>query len=189
MNPTIPLLNEGTFIELLVFEDLREQLLASLRRPWAEVQSSWALLEVVAMRCQATPEQLREAVAALEADGSREAEDTLGALLFHPDIPEDVLLRLAQAGRFVTVLGHRGGPRPLLEVLAEQHRHAEAITTLALTYLGGREASAKPFGSFIRRFADVAMLEINLRDADLDPRKRALVDEVFGAEAAPRRRR
>lgn len=189
MNPILHRLTEGTFIELLDFEDLRGELLAFLRRPWAEVRASWALLEVVAMRCQATPEQLRAGIAALEGDGSRQAEDTLAALLFHPDIPEDVLLRLAREGRFVTVLGHRRGPQPLLEVLAEQHRQAEAITTLALSYLGGRDAPAEPFGRFIRRFADVAMLEINVRDAELDPRKRAIVDEVFGAAPRPRRRR
>lgn len=181
MNPVLHRLNEGTFIELLLYEDLRGELLAFLRRPWPEVQASWALLEVVAARCRATPGQLRSAIAALEADGSREADDTLLALLFHPDIPEDVLLRLAGAGRFITVLGHRGGPRRLLEVLAEQHRQAEAITTLALVYLGGPGMPARPFGAFIRRFADVPMLEINLRGAVLDDRKRAIVDEVFGA--------
>lgn len=182
MSPIRNRLDESIFIELLLFDDLREQLLVFLRRPWAEVQPWWALLEVVAARCHATPEQLRSAVTALETNGSREAEDTLAALLFHPDIPEDVLLRLAGAGRFITVLGHRHGPRSLLEALAEQHRYPEAITTLALTYLGVAQAPARPFGVFIRRFTDVDMLEHNLRAADLDPRKRALVDEVFGVE-------
>jgi len=189
MNPILHRLNEETFIELLVFEDLRGEMLAVLRRPWEEVQVSWALVRIIAPKCRATAEQLRTAVMALETGPSREAEDILRALLLHPDIPEDMLLRFAQAGRFVTLLGHRGGSRDLLEVLAEQHRQAEAVTTLAISYLGVDTAPAGPFGTFIRRFADVPMLELSLRTTRLDPRKRALVDEVFGAEPTPRRRR
>ena len=59
---------------------------------------------------------------------------------------------------------------------------SEAITTLAIDHYGAKDARAKPFRAFLERYADVPMLEYNLRRADLDDAKRRIVVELFGKE-------
>jgi hypothetical protein len=180
-NPILHRVNEATFIELVLFDDLRHELLTFLGGRHSDVRSTAALIAVVARKCHATPDQLRDAIRLLEAEDRAEADDVLLDLLFHPDIPDDVLLQLAEQGKFISVLGHRSGPRRLLEFLADTHRHPEAITTLALKYYGSSVAPAKPFREFLRRYEDVEMLEYNLRRASsLDEKKREIVREVFG---------
>ncbi len=182
---------ESTFIELVLFDDLRKALLTFLGGGTADVRSTAALIAVVAEKCHATAGQLREAVRLLEADGRAAANDVLLDLLCHPEMPEDVLVRLAEDGKFIPALGHRARPRRLLEILADKHRHPEAVTTLALNYYGRVEAPAKPFRDFLRRHEDMVILEDALRAGSLDDKKRAIVREVFGddGESTPSRRK
>ncbi|MEZ4461472.1 MAG: hypothetical protein R3E66_17485 [bacterium] len=96
---------------------------------------------------------------------------------------DETLMRLAQNPFYTTPLGHRSGPRELLEFLAELYAYPEAVTTLALNYYGVPQASAKPFAEFLERYKDIEMLEHNLLNArNLDPAKAAIVAKVFPQE-------
>jgi hypothetical protein len=86
-------LNEATFIELVLYDDLRSELLRFLGGGSPDVLRESALLSIVAGRCQATPEQLRHGIAMLEAEDSEEASFVLRELLCHRDVPEDVRAR------------------------------------------------------------------------------------------------
>lgn len=86
MHPIAYRLNEKLFIELLVYADLRAELLAFVADPAAD-RSLMELLSIVAPKCEASSEQLRTAVAALRADGSTAALFVLGELRHHPAMP------------------------------------------------------------------------------------------------------
>ena len=176
-------LGEATFLELVLHDDLRAELLALVGSRDARSMGDRELVSVVAPKCRATADELRRAVKILDADASDAAASVLADLLFHPDVPEDVLLALAEEGTCVASIAHRRGtPRAVLEVLASKHRYPEAITTLAITHYGAPRARAKPFRAFLERYADVPMLEYNVRRAKLDDAKRRIVLEVFGEE-------
>ena len=173
-------IHEGTFIELVLDGSSRRELLELVNGRDARRQGMRALVSVVAPKCEATPDQLRDAIALLDDD---DGATLASELLFHPDVPADVLLRLATAGKYLASIAHRRStPREVLEVLAEKHRYPEAITTLAIDHYGAPGAKAKPFRDFIARFEDVPMLEYNLRRANLDEAKRRAFLEVFGEE-------
>jgi hypothetical protein len=176
-----PNIDEGTFIEGLLSDEKRRMLLDFLAGSSPRARSILELISVVAPKCRATPSQLREAVALLRAESDREAREVLIDLLLHADIPEDVLMDLADDDDCLAVLGHRAGPRRLLEKLAEKYRYPEAITTLALYYYGTEEESAASFRAFLERYEDVPMLEHNLQSAKgLSEKKRKIVREVWG---------
>lgn len=169
--------NEESFIDVLLHADLRAKLYVALE---ADKGPAWALLSVVATKCRASAGQLQTAISALEADGSPTAESVARELLFHPGFDDETLLRLAQNPAYTTPLGHRSGPRELLEFLAERYAYPEAVTTLALNYYGAPEARAKPFAEFLERYKGIEMLEYNLLNArNLDPAKAAIVARVF----------
>jgi hypothetical protein len=110
----------------------------------------------------------------LDVDASDAATALLADLVFHPNVPDDVMLRLANEGKCIASLAHRRGtPRSVLEVLAAKHRYREAITTLAIDHYGAKDARAKPFRAFLERYADVP---------PLDDAKRRIVVELFGEE-------
>lgn len=179
-NAILASVRESTFIELVLYQDLRQELLSCLAGRGKEVHSLIALIGVVAPRCQATPEQLREAIGLLEAEGRAAAQELLSELLMHPNIPEDILIHFAHEGKFVPTLGHRSGPRELLEILADRYRYPEAITTLALDYYGAPQAKLKPFQDFLQKYRDVEMLEYNLsNNTTLDQEKRKVVQQFF----------
>jgi hypothetical protein len=176
-----PRVEEATFVEVLLSDERRRALLEYLGSNAPHARSIPALISVVAPKCRATPEQLSEAIGVLRAEGSPEAGQVLRDLLFHPDVPEDLLLQLAGEDEFISVLGHRAGPRRLLELLAEKPRYPEAITTLALHHFGAKDAPDKPFREFLLRYRDVDMLEYNLvRAKGLSDAKRGIVREIFG---------
>lgn len=171
-------IHEGTFIELVLHDDSRRELLDLVNDDGGWRQSMRELVSIVAPKCRASEDELRRAVALLDDD---RGERLLADLLFHPSIPEDVLLELAKRGRCIAAIAHRKGTqRTVLEVLAEEHRYPEAITTLAIDHFGAPGAKMKPFREFIARFADVPMLEYNLRRATLDDAKQRAFLEVFG---------
>src|SRR5690606_2780340 len=68
-------LNERIFIEVLLFADLRRELLAVVAGRSAEAHSTLALVGVVAPKCHATPDELRRAIHLLEAEICTEADD------------------------------------------------------------------------------------------------------------------
>lgn len=72
----------------------------------------------------------------------------------HPETPEDVLLELCVRGVCLDELGHRNGPRKLLEKLAEEHRYPEAVLTLALALFEDSAEPAAAFATFLKRYLD-----------------------------------
>jgi hypothetical protein len=180
-NPVLHRLNEATFIELILFDELRHELLTFLGGSSSDVRSTAALIAAVAKKCVATPDQLRKAIRLLEAEDRSEAKNVLLELLFHSEVPEDVLSKFAEEGKFISALGQRSGPRHLLEILAGKHRYPQAITTLALNCYGAKDQPARPFREFLERYKEIEMLEYHLRRAtSLDKKKQEIVREVFG---------
>jgi hypothetical protein len=181
VSPIRPRVDEATFIDVILSDERRAMLLAYLGGSAPHARSIAELISVVAKKCRATPDELRRALRVLATDQGAEAEEVLGELLFHPEIPEDALVQFAEEGRFISALGHRAGPRRLLEVLAERHRYPEAITTLALHHYGAEDESPESFRTFLQRYEDVHMLEYNLvRARGLSEKKRRIVREIFG---------
>ncbi len=207
-HPFLHQINESLFIECLLAEDQRTELLLFLSTKTQEASSLLAQISVVAPRCQATPQQLREAINLLthtrltskevqtKAEPNKKgrankkdrvkkkawsaAEELIAELLLHPNIPEEILINYANGGMFLSSLGHRGGPLTLLEILAERYAYPEAITTIALGYYGAPYVKSKKFREFIEKHKEVEMLEYNLtRAPHLSREKRAIVQEVF----------
>lgn len=83
----------------------------------------------VARTADATPDELRRLVDALVAE---DHERWLADFLPHPQMPEDVLLDLAERGICVGTLGHFVRPRRLLERMVALHAYPEAVLSLAL---------------------------------------------------------
>ena len=165
-------LTEQSLIPILLDSERRQQLVAALAQEQATKVPLANRYAEVAPRCQAREEELRAAVAILRRRKYRQAR-LLDYLLFHPQMPEDVLLDLAHQPRWVTPLGHRSGPRTLLEYLASTYRYSEAITTLALDYY--TQESNDTFAAFIARYRTDYMLGWNVkRSAKLSNEQRAL---------------
>src|SRR5436305_225704 len=68
---------------------------------------------------------VRQHLAKKDAEGLR-------WLCSHHDTPEDVLLEICDHGLCLDELGHRRGPRRLVEKMADDHHYPEAIISLAL---------------------------------------------------------
>jgi hypothetical protein len=92
---------------------------------------------------------LRAFVRALPADGQQ--DDELGAVVFHPAFPEELLYELLDEGRFVDALAHRAGPEKLLLRLADEHADEEAIATLATAYYGKDDYPIDRFLAFVKK--------------------------------------
>jgi hypothetical protein len=122
-------------------------------------------------------DRLGRAVFAL-LDEEPDDDTLLGELLMNPHTPEDALWEAYRCGRGITPLGHRRGPRALLEALAEEHDYSEAITTLALYHYADEDDDA--FRRFVERHRGDFMMRSNLRHArHLPERKRALVADLI----------
>ncbi len=174
------LLTENSFINLLLNPDQRQTLLEDIRGergPRAPLSEHVLRL---APGCKATSDQLRQVIEALRREDSLEA---LQWILYHPSVPEDLLLELAAQGQCIVALGHRAGPRELLERLAAEHRYSEAITTLALNYYGAEAVPAAEFAKFVQSYRGDFMLRDNLRRTDkLSAEKIRLALDIVGAE-------
>lgn len=72
----------------------------------------------------------------------------------HPETPEDVLLELCDRGECLDELGHRNGPRALLEKMADEHRYPEAILSLAIRLFEDSNEPSKRFVEFLNRHAN-----------------------------------
>jgi hypothetical protein len=99
----------------------------------------------------------------------------------HPLTPEDVLLQLAKlpVDTLRSVLGHRSGPRALLEHMANQQGYLEAVLTLALQYYRDGGVLAVEFRSFLDRHREnYSILKTLLYELEADNPKNAVVEEA-----------
>jgi hypothetical protein len=125
--------------------------------------------------------RLRDAVLALLTESSQDDDELLDPLLSNPATPADALWAAYRQGRGIAALGHRRGPRALLEALAREHGYSEAITTLALVHYAAENEAF--FRAFVERHRDNFMLRYNLRLSPLvSAHRRALVADLIGKE-------
>jgi hypothetical protein len=118
--------------------------------------------------------KLGEAVLALLAEPSDGDDDLLDPLLSNPETPHEALWAACRQGRGIGALGHRRGPRALLEALAAEHEYSEAITSLALYHYAAEDDAF--FLAFVERHRADSTLRYNLRHSPLLPEhRRALV--------------
>lgn len=97
----------------------------------------------------------------------------------HPMTSEDLLLEIYESGLCRDDLGHRQGPRALLEKLANEARYPEAIITLAIQLYTWDDESPHDFGQFLARHADhLWMLESLARRTASTPEKEDLLCAV-----------
>jgi hypothetical protein len=108
-------------------------------------------------------------------------DELLEPLLGNPVTPDEALWAAYRQGRGIDALGHRRGPRALLEALAEEHAYDEAITSLALFHYASEDDDF--FRAFVARHRDSFMLRFNLRRSPLVPDgRRALVADLIAED-------
>lgn len=180
-------LSVANVLPVLMDRTERHRLLAALRAEHGGRLPLRNRYAEVARRCVATPPQLRGvALAVLQDEPPEDADLLLSELVFHPDMPDDLLLHLLDRGLCLAELGHRAGPRALLERMAAELGFSEAITTLALEYYGVEGADPEAFVAFVQRHRGNPMLQEALRRAPHLPeplrrRALALLDGVAAA--------
>lgn len=125
----------------------------------------------LALRCNATSQQLEKAVNVL-LQCQPQNDVLIDPLVYHPNISEKVLFNLLQQKRCISSLGHRSGPRRLLEKLAAEHAYSEAITTLAFEYYGLPDADINQFAEFITKHINDPMLRWNIENTTRLPEKK-----------------
>ncbi len=97
-------------------------------------------------------------------------------LLIHPQAPEESLLQLCEQGLFLDDLGHRKGPRSLLEMLAFRYHYPEAVLTLGKQIYLSTVESASVLHDFLHRQLDQGWLFDSLaRETASSPEK----EQVF----------
>lgn len=123
--------------------------------------------------------KLGQAVLALLDETAAADDALLDPLLSNPETPHEALWAAYRRGRGMDALGHRRGPRALLEALAAEHGYDEAVTTLAVLHYAAEDDAF--FRAFVARHRDSSMLRHNLRHSPLVPdRRRALVADLTG---------
>lgn len=126
-------------------------------------------------------ERLGAAVLALLAEPDGEDGELLEPLLGNPATPPEALWAAYRQERGIDALGHRRGPRALLEALAEEHGYDEAVTSLALFHYASEDDDF--FRAFVARHRDSFMLRDNLRRSPLVPdHRRLLVADLVGED-------
>jgi len=179
-------LTEASLLDILLDPKRRRGLRSALRKEQGSHLPLHNRFGDLALTVTDAP-RLGEAVRALLEEPPRRDHDFLDDLLLNPHTPEDVLWEAYRQGRGIEPLGHRRGPRALLEALAEEHRYSEAITSLALFYYAHEDDDAA-FRAFVERHRGDYMLQWNLiHDRKFPERKRALVADLL-EDRPPRRR-
>ena len=172
-------LTPATLVALVLDPPRRRALLAALGREHGSSVTLRNAYERAARRADATPDDLARVVAVLEAEGEVEA---LRAFVWHPSMPETVLLDLCERGVCVTELGHRAGPRSLIRRVAELHAYAEAILTLALDLYRDPTEPAEAFAAHARAHATHEWMLRTLAEVNgSDPEKEAIYEALLGA--------
>lgn len=106
--------------------------------------------------------------------------DDLPWISSHSSTPEEVLLSLCDRGLCLDELGHRTGPRKLLEKMADVHQYPEAIITLASELYTNPEERLDSFVSFVHRHADSLWMLESLAERDTSsPDKEAALLDIF----------
>ena len=109
----------------------------------------------------------------------KEDYELLSWICSHPATPEDLLLDFCDRGICLDDLGHRTGPRKLLERMAAVHRYPEAIVTLATELFTNAGESARAFETFANEHADCDwMLESLARRPASSLEKEALFETI-----------
>lgn len=109
-------------------------------------------------------------------------EDCLLWFCSHPTMPDDLLLEIFESGLCLDELGHRRGPRPLLEKLANEACYPEAIVTLALQLYTDSSESPEEFSRFVKQHSDHSwMLDSLVRQSASCAEKKSLLEEVIAA--------
>lgn len=134
-------------------------------------------LELRPQRVGAVAPALIEAASQLHREHN-ECE-SLRWLISHPEAPEGWLLELCERGEFLDDLGHRQGPRKLLEVMAERHRYPEAVLTLGKLHYSDAAASADELRAFLNAHRDLNWLFVSLAHVPLaSPEKEQVLIEI-----------
>jgi hypothetical protein len=123
----------------------------------------------------ASPNDAASAMLRDAAHQSRQAGhwEELSWICTHESAPVDLLLELCDLGLCLDELGHRRGPRELLERMAEEHHYPEAIITLATKLYTDPNESTDSFAKFLARFADDAWLLESLARLESSSREKA----------------
>ncbi|HEU4453709.1 MAG TPA: hypothetical protein VFR81_11650 [Longimicrobium sp.] len=172
-------LSEETFFDHLLDPGRRKALAAAMRAEQGSPRPLTRRYEELAYAV-ADADRLGRAVHAL-LDDTPSDDRFLHDLLMNPHTPEDALWAAYRRGRGITPLGHRRGPRALLEALAEEHEYSEAIASLALFHYAREDDGA--FRRFVERHRSDYMLRWNLRRSRHVPEeKRALVADLLEEE-------
>lgn len=112
---------------------------------------------------------------------SAQHEECLRWFCEHPDTPHDLLLEIYESGLCLDDLGHRQGPRVLLEKLANEAKYPEAILTLAIQFYTDSSITVDEYNGFLRRHADNDwMLETLVRRQGSSAEKELLLEGAIG---------
>lgn len=167
-------LTEASFFDHLLDPRLRARLQAAMRGSDGPIQQQFCDLAITVEDA----DQLGAAIHALLGGPERHDGHLLDPLLSNPVTPADALWAAYRQGRGIGALGHRRGPRALLEALAEEHRYSEAITTLALYHYAGEEDAF--FRAFVERHRADFMLRYNLAHSPVvSAERRALIADLL----------
>jgi hypothetical protein len=118
---------------------------------------------------------LVERAVQLHTRGSQEEQAYLPWLLEHPEAPESVLLDFCDRGLFLDDLGHRPGPRRLLERLAAKHRYPEAILTLGKQLYTDPAEPVSALRAFLTEHRDSPWLFTSLAHQEARPPEKEAV--------------
>lgn len=206
---SVAAIDVATLAERLLDEPWRRELFEALRREAAsDAYPLRSCFEEAVAQMAATPEQLREIVRIFElehrdlalANSAPPASRTdplgdatlfaasrmtaLEDLLFHPEMPEDLLLAFCERGAFIATLGHRSGPRTLLARVAELHAYPEAIVSLGLDLFQDPAVPVPEFAAFMGTYGRDAetsawMLRCLAEVDASDPAKAALYEGLL----------
>ena len=81
-------------------------------------------------------------------------EDCLRWFCLHPATPDELLIEIYESGLCLDELGHRKGPRILLQRMANETKYPEAIVTLGLQLYTDAGVSSDEFARFLNQHAD-----------------------------------
>lgn len=171
---------EDTLFDVLLDPERRAELRNALRQGTGErVPLLRQYFDLAFTASDAT--RLGQAVMALLEEPGDEEGRLLEPLLSNPETPHEALWAAYRQGRGIDALGHRRGPRALLEALADEHRYDEAITSLALFHYASQDDGF--FRAFVARHRDSFMLRSNLCHSPLvSAERRALVADLIGED-------
>lgn len=131
--------------------------------------------------CELSRTELRELFTTVLA-GEEQDHELLEPLVFHSNMPDDLLIDLCNRGMFISQMGHRRGPRVLLEHIAEQHSYPEAITTLALFHY--KDEPLDKFVAFVEKHKNCWMLQFNLayKCEEFDQEKASVIRQLCASQ-------